>query len=87
MRLKYNYEIMELENHIIAVPNGDDVDAYRGVIKLNETGAIIFDQLKQETSAEAIAEVLAKEYEAPLDEIISDVKMYIAEFDKRGLLT
>ena len=86
MRLKSNWELMELEDCVYAVPTGAQPDDYHGAIRLNETGARIFDQLKAETTEEALVEALANEYDAPREQIASDVKKYIAEFTKRGLL-
>ena len=77
---------MELEDCVYAVPTGAQPDDYHGAIRLNETGARIFDQLKAETTEEALVEALANEYDAPREQIASDVKKYIAEFTKRGLL-
>ena len=86
MRLKSNWELMELDDCIYAVPTGAMPDDYHGAIRLNETGAWIFDQLKAETTEEALVEAMANEYDAPREQIASDVKKYIAEFTKRGLL-
>ena len=85
MRLKREFETMRLNDHIIAVPVGDDAD-YHGVLKLNETAAFIFDLLKTETTVDAIVEKLEKEYDAPRETLEEDVKKYIAEFQERGFL-
>ena len=86
MRLKMNFEIMELNGHKVAVPGGNGTNEYHGLINLNETGAFIFEQLKEETTEETIVEAMAKEFDAPREQIASGVRKYIAEFKKRGLL-
>ena len=87
MRLKCDFEVMELNEEKIAVPVGDNASIFQGVIKLNETAAFILNLLKQETSEEAIVEALLAEYDAPREKIEKDVKKYITEFTDMGLIT
>ena len=86
MHLKYAFDTMELDELTIAVPVGESVSQFRGVIKLNETSAFILELLKYEISEEEIVNALEKEYDAPRELIIEDVRRYISEFEKRGLL-
>ena len=86
MHLKYTFEIMELSDQIIAVPIGDNVQAFRGVIKLNETSAFIFELLKEDITEDIIVDKLEMEYNAPKELLIHDVRRYIQEFNERGLL-
>ena len=86
MRLKFQFEKMELEGKTVAVPVGENVDEFRGVVKLNESSAFIFDLLKEETSMEAVVEAMEKEYDAPRTVIEADVKKCLEEFEERGLL-
>jgi len=86
LRLKYQFEKMKLEGKTVAVPVGENVDEFRGVVKLNESSAFIFDLLKEETSMEAIVAALEREYDAPRSVIEADVKKCLEEFEERGLL-
>ena len=86
MRLKFQFETMKLDDRIVAVPVGDNVNEFRGVVKLNETSAYIFDLLKDETTEEKIVDAMEKEYDADRSVIARDVKKIIAEFEEKGLL-
>ena len=86
VKLKLSFERMELDNQIIAVPIGENVDDFRGVIKMNETAAKIFELLKNDTTEKAIIDALMKEYEVPEEDISEDVRKYISEFEAKGLL-
>jgi len=86
LRLKFQFEKMKLEGKTVAVPVGENVDEFRGVVKLNETSAFIFDLLKEEISMDEIVEALEKEYDAPRSIIAADVKKCLEEFEERGLL-
>ncbi len=87
MRLKCDFEVMELNEEKIAVPVGDNASIFQGVIKLNETAAFILNLLKQETSEEAIVGALLSEYDADKETIEKDVKKYITKFTDMGLIT
>ena len=86
MHLRYEFEIMELGDRIVAVPVGDSVNCFRGVIKMNETAAFVFDLLKEEQTKESILEALKLKYDASEDVLLKELNNYIMIFSERGLL-
>lgn len=87
MRLKCDFEVMDINDEKIAVPVGDHASEFHGVIKLNDTGAFILGLLKQETSEDDIVKAMMSRYDACKEEIEKDTKQCIAEFAKVGLIT
>lgn len=85
MRLKYTFETMELEDKVIAVPVGESAKEFRGVIRLNESAAEIFDLLKQETTEEAVVAVLKERY-GDEPEILEFVHEFIENLTSKGVL-
>lgn len=85
MKLKYTFESMELDDRIIAVPVGDGAQDFRGVVKLNDSAAEIFDLLKQETTEEAVVEALKARY-GDDPEISSFVREAIDYLAQEGVL-
>ena len=51
----------------------DTTEAFSGLVRSNPTAAFIVDQLKEETTAEAIVEAMYEKYDAPKDVIAQDV--------------
>lgn len=86
MRLKYSFEMMKLDDQIVAVPVGDKASEFHGVIKLNETAAAILELLKEETVEEAIIKALENEYEVDRDTLTKDVYNILTEFKDKGML-
>lgn len=86
MRLKYTFETMKLDDQIVAIPVGEGATDYHGVIKLNETAAVIFELLKQENTEESIIEALENKYDVSRDTVTRDVQHYIAMFREKGFL-
>ena len=87
MRLKYAFETMELDDQIVAVPVGDGSEEFRGVVKLNEEAAFVFNLLKEEISEESIVNAMAETYDAPRDTLAADVHKCVADFMEKGLLS
>lgn len=86
MRLKFVFEMMELDDQKIAIPVSENTTEFKGVIKLNETAAFIFKLLKNETSEAEIIDAVSNEYAAPRDIVADDVHRYLKEFQEKGLL-
>lgn len=86
MHLKYKFEIMELGDQIVAIPIEKDICDFRGVIKMNETSAFIFRLLEKEVTEQEIVESLEREYDAPQNVLVDEVKKNIAELNEKGLL-
>lgn len=86
MRLKYHFEQMELDDRVIAVPVGDHVSDFRGVIKMNETATRILELLENDTSEEEIVGVLEGEYDSSKEQVRADIHEFVSELRTRGLL-
>ena len=86
MRLKCDFETMELNGKFIAVPVGDEEDQYHGVLKLNDTAAFIFEQLKTDVDEGTIIEAMVREYNVSKDDAAADVHSMINSLTEKGLL-
>ena len=62
MKLKIDFVINRVAGETIAVSVGDNGGRFNGYIKLNETGAFIFEALKKDVTREEIISDLMKEY-------------------------
>lgn len=86
MHLKCEFETVEIDNQIIAVPVGEYIGEYRGVIKMNETANYIFSLLMKETEEKAVIEQTALKFGCKAEDIASDVHKVIQEFVEQGLI-
>lgn len=85
MKLKYTFETMELDDHIIAVPIGEGAREFRGVVKLNESAAEIFELLKQETTEASVVTLMKRRY-GDEREIVGYVHDFINYLANEGVL-
>jgi len=86
MKLKFDVEIMEMDDASVAVPVGDGAEAFHGVLKLNESGAFILRLLQNETTEEAIVDAILKEYSGDREQITKYVHDYVGTLQQAGLL-
>lgn len=80
MKLKYNFELMELDDQVIAVPVGQSSQDFRGVIKLNDSALEIFDLFRNETTEEEVVTALKSRYgdEPEISGFVHDMVEYLS---------
>lgn len=86
MKTKYSFEMMELDDGLVAVPVGEEASKFHGVLKVNETAAAILKLLEQETTEEDIVEELLKEYSGDKKEVAECVHEYIETLTAEGVI-
>lgn len=87
MRLKYEMAVMDMGDEIDAVPVGDNATEFRGMLKLNETSAFILEQLKEETTPEAVHAALKEKYPESTDQEIGEsLADFLNRLIREGLL-
>ena len=87
MKLRYNFVTNKVADKIIAVAVGEDAEKFNGFIKMNETGAYIFNMLKNNVTEDEIVASLEKEYEgASLEELRNTVSRFIASLKESDVM-
>lgn len=86
MKLKYNFEYVDLEEQIVAVPIGENAKSFHGVVKLNESAALIMKLLQDGMNEEAIVDYILKEYDISEDALRPAVHECIMKLHNEELL-
>ena len=87
MKLKYNFVTNPVADKIVAVAVGNDLSKFNGFIKMNETGAQIFNLLKNEISMEELVSEMHKLYPDETEETVKEnVTEFTNELKKSGVL-
>lgn len=87
MILKYEFEIVDMGDEMIAVPIGDRSKNISGVIRLNNEGAEVMKMLNVDISEEDIVDALAKKYENNYEQLKSYVHHFVETLIDMGVLT
>lgn len=86
MKLKYTFEMMELDDQQMAVPVGEGADEFHGILKLNGSAAEILKLLKEDTTEEAVTAALLEKYDIQEEELRKYVHDYISELKEAGFV-
>lgn len=86
MKAKYSFEIMDLDDGLVAVPVGDGAEQFRGVLKVNESAVAILKLLEKETTEEAIVDALMKEYDGEKETITNFVNEFVETLKTEGVV-
>lgn len=87
MKLKDGVIFTKVADETIVVTVGEAAEAFKGMIKLNATGAFIAENMLHETSREALAAALRQEYEVDEETSLKAVDSIIEKFESVGLIT
>ena len=83
MKLKDTFVTLEMDGEQVMV---EADGGFAGMVRSNATAAFIIDQLKTETTKEAILDAMCKKYDAPRAVMAEDVDMVLANLKKIGAL-
>ena len=86
MKLRCNFEAVDLENEIILVPVGRGADQIHGVIKSNTAGQEIVDLLQKDTTIEYILSELSGKYTNSYETLRKYVLSVIAYLRQNNLI-
>jgi len=85
MRIKDGYIVRKIGTKYYAVSAARAAEG-GGMIALNETGAFIWDLLKEETDTNAVAKALAEKYEIDMEIALRDTEAYLKMLSEVGAL-
>lgn len=85
MKIKEGYVVRKIGTKYYAVSAARAAEG-GGMIALNETGAFIWELLKEETTEEAVANALAEKYEIDMETALRDTQAYIHMLNEVGAL-
>ena len=86
MKAKFNFEIMDLDDEMVAVPVGDGAEQFHGVLKVNETAVAILKLLAQDTDEGKIVDAILQEYEGDKEQIAGYVHEFVEKLISEGIV-
>lgn len=86
MRRNENFILRQTADLTIILPVGEASVRFPGMISVNETGAMLWELLKDPTSAQALALELTRIYEVELERAQQDVDAFLEQLRRAGAL-
>ena len=77
--------LKNIGDEYMIIPTSNNNVNFSKIFNINETGAFIFNLLKDNKNVDEILELMSKEYNAPKDVLLNDINEFIEELKKRGI--
>ena len=86
MKLKPDFQIVQMANDYMLVPTGDQIDSFNGTVILNEVSAFLLNQLKEDLEKEDLVERLVMEFDVESATARQDVDAAVEKMKQIGIL-
>ena len=85
MKIKKGFVLREAAGSFVVMNLGSETD-FNGMITLNETGALIWNNIDQGKSTEEIAKNIIEEYDIDFDTAFKDTVKFIIKMSEAGVI-
>lgn len=86
MKLKSTIILRKIAGETILVPVGEDAVRVNGLITVNEVGALICEQLKEERTVDALVAAVTAQFDVDAQTARTDIASFIHTLQENDLL-
>lgn len=86
MKIEKEFILREIAGDYVIVPVGEAAVQFNGMITVNETGAVLWRCLQEETDTDRMVEALTEEYDVDEETARQDVEEFTAMLKENGIL-
>ena len=87
MHIKPDFVLRQIGDGYVVVALGKAADGFRGIIRLNETGAFLFKTIQEGgRSIEDLVSALEKEYRVDVAVAREDVSAFVNQLQEAGVI-
>lgn len=86
MKIKGEFAVFQDKDSFVAVAEGDFKKEFGGMIKLNETGLLLWKKLSGGATEEELCAELCREYDIAEDVALADVKNFVSGLAEAGFI-
>lgn len=86
MKIKDGFMLRRVGGQFVVVALGEASRSFNGIIRLNDTGRFLWEQLSAERTEEQLCEALLAEYDVTPQQARADVSEFTGTLKKAALL-
>lgn len=86
MKIKQGFVMRDVAGQAVAIATGEASKSFHGMVKLNDTGAFIWNGIEKGLDEAEIAGQLAASYDVEVGQALKDVESFIARMRDAGLV-
>lgn len=87
MQIPEGLMLRKITDTWVVIPTGARLVEFNGIIKLNETGAFLWQKLEQGLATNELVDALMAEYAVNQPTAQADVAEFVSELSEKGLFT
>ena len=77
MKIQPGFALKEVADSFVIVPTGANIVDFSAMITINETGAFLWECLKEDVTEEELCQKLCAEYEIDAQTALEDIREFI----------
>lgn len=86
MKIKDGFMLRKVGGQYVVVALGEASRSFNGIIRLNETGRLLWEELSAEKTEQQLCEALLAEYDVTPQQAQADVAAFVQTLKKAALL-
>ena len=86
MKLNKNFVLRRVANAYMVLPLGQATVSFEGMLKLNESGALLWKALKDGADLDGLVNALTAEYNVSEDQARADIQEFLDKLAQAGCL-
>lgn len=86
MRIKQGFVMRDVAGQAVVIATGDASRDFHGMVKLNQTAAVVWHGVEEGLDVKAIAERFVAEYDVEAGRALADVEALLARMCEQGFV-
>ena len=86
MKIQPGFTLKEVADSFVIVPTGSNIVDFSAMITLNETGAFLWECLKEDVTEDALCDMLCKEYDVDRETALADIRDFVDALSSRKVI-
>ena len=86
MKIKDGFVVRDIMGQCVVVATGEASESFSGMIKLNDTGKVIWEGVASGKSEDEIVDFIVNEYDVEEDHAKTSIKKFIDEMKDKGFI-
>lgn len=86
MKIKNGFVTRKIAGTIVAVPTGELVNEFQGMINLSESSKFIWDLLQEDISIKELSEKLSEKYNIDINKAQEDITEFVNNLKNANLI-
>ena len=86
MKINPGFVLKEVATSFVIVPTGANLVDFSAMITLNETGAFLWNNIGENTTAEELTQALLAEYDVDRETAAADVEEFVSVLESKKVI-